>query len=285
MIVPERRAAVSRTIHISAPHPGFDVGTPSQAAYLFRATGAKSFLMAGRTRTAFLHPSPCISATSQSGYYETDPAHNNREPFFDASLAIHSWQQRRGCPSSTCAYIQMHGKGSSTCPLDQVFISAGLGHSPTSKAWYLDSNDRPVKRLKGHLQLTFPAWSVSLPPDSSCVLTATRNVVGRYINGVPEHSVCHTGADPTAVLGEFVHIEQDYLSRGAESYEMWSGALRRTFETTCAEGMSVDPDTGLCAFSRPRTIADDPVFDFAIPTLSQSVRAQWLLWLSLLNVL
>ena len=72
------------------------------------------------------------------------------------------------------------------------------------------------------------------------------------------------------------------MSRGAESYEMWAGAMRRTFETTCAEGMSVDPDTGLCAFSRPRTIADDPAFDFVIPALS---RAQSLLWLSLLNIL
>jgi hypothetical protein len=142
-----------------------------------------------------------------------------------------------------------------------------------------------VKRLKGHLQLTIPAWSVSLPPDSSCVLTATRNVVGRYINGVPEHSVCQAGANPTEALGEFVHIEQDDLSRGAGSYEMWAGAIRRTFETSCAEGMSVDPDTGLCAFSRPRTVAYDPAFDSAIPALSQSARAQWLLWLSLLNVL
>ncbi|KIK00086.1 hypothetical protein K443DRAFT_7930 [Laccaria amethystina LaAM-08-1] len=193
MIVPERRVAVSRTIHISAPHPGFDIGTPSQAAYFFKATGAKSFLMAGRTRKAFLHPSPCISTTSQSGYYDTDPAYKNIKYF--------SQQE-----------------------------SATLQHPN------LDSNDRPVKRLKGHLQLIFPTWSVSLPPDSSCILTATRNVVRRYINGVPEDSVCHTDADPTEVLGEFVHIEQYYLSRGVESYEMWAGAIRRTFETTCAEG-------------------------------------------------
>ena len=77
MIVPARREAVSRDVHISAPHPGFDVGTPAQAAYIFKATGSKSLLIAGRTRTAFLNPSPCISTGSLSGYYETDPAHNN----------------------------------------------------------------------------------------------------------------------------------------------------------------------------------------------------------------
>ena len=77
MIVPARREAVSRNVHISAPHPGFDVGTPAQAAYIFKATGSKSLLIAGRTRTAFLNPSPCISPSSLYGYYETDPAHNN----------------------------------------------------------------------------------------------------------------------------------------------------------------------------------------------------------------
>jgi hypothetical protein len=75
--MPARREAVSRNVHISAPHSGFDVGTPAQAAYIFKATGSKSLLIAGRTCTAFLNPSPCISTAFLSGYYETDPAHNN----------------------------------------------------------------------------------------------------------------------------------------------------------------------------------------------------------------
>lgn len=145
MIMPEQQVAVSHTIHISAPCPGFDVGTPSQAVYLLQATGTKSFFVAEWTCTVFLHPSLCTSVISQSGYYKTDPTQQcaiysrfhkallliglQLEPFFDASLAIYSWQQQRGCFSSTCTYIQMHGKGSSMCPLDQVFISAELGMS------------------------------------------------------------------------------------------------------------------------------------------------------------
>lgn len=170
------------------------------------------------------------------------------------------------------------------CPLQQSHTHIFQGRTSTSKAWYIDSNDRPVKRLRGHLQFAFPLWNVSLPPDSSCALTATRNVVGRYINGVDEHSVCHTVADPSDVSGEFIHVEQDDSSRGAESYKMWAAAVRRTFGTTCAQGMTVDPDTGLCAYSRPRGPAGDPVFDFVMfPGLSRSVRAQWLLWIPLLN--
>jgi hypothetical protein len=43
---------------------------------------------------------------------------------------------------------------------------------------------------------------------------------------------------------------------------MWAAAVRKTFVVTCADEMSVDPDTGLCLFSRPREPAGDPVFDF-----------------------
>ncbi|KIJ98830.1 hypothetical protein K443DRAFT_626384 [Laccaria amethystina LaAM-08-1] len=270
----DRARAVSRNVHISAPHPRFDVGTPAQAAYIFKATGSKSLLIAGRTPTAFLNLSPCISTASLSAPIKSTVhpkfhtcSHyllvvSQREPFFDASLAIYAWQQRRGCPLSMCAYIQMHGNRSSTCPLDQIFLSAGLGRSSTAKAWYIDCDGRPMKRLRGHLQLAFPLWNVSLPPNSSCALTATRNVVGRYINGVDEHSVCHTGADPPAVSGEFIHVEQDDTFRWAESYKMWAAAVRKTFVVTCADEMSVDPDTGLCLFSRPREPAGDPVFDF-----------------------
>jgi hypothetical protein len=44
MVVPATRSAVSRYIHISAPHPKADGNTPEQAAVLFKNTGAKSLL-------------------------------------------------------------------------------------------------------------------------------------------------------------------------------------------------------------------------------------------------
>ena len=79
-IVPELRAGVSRSIHFSAPHPGWPGGdgdTPQQAASLFKATGAKSLLITGRKRTASTLPSDCISSSQSSQhYYMTDPAHS-----------------------------------------------------------------------------------------------------------------------------------------------------------------------------------------------------------------
>ena len=78
-VVPELRADVSRSIHFSAPHPGWPGGdgdTPQQAASLFKATDAKSLLITGRKRTASTLPSDCISSSHNQHYYMTDPAHS-----------------------------------------------------------------------------------------------------------------------------------------------------------------------------------------------------------------
>jgi len=78
MVVPAFRVPVSRNVHISAPHPGYDLGTVEQAASVFENTGSKSLLVPGRTRTAFLKSSDCIVPVSATqDYYMTDPAHNN----------------------------------------------------------------------------------------------------------------------------------------------------------------------------------------------------------------
>ncbi|KAJ2929595.1 hypothetical protein H1R20_g7487, partial [Candolleomyces eurysporus] len=229
VIVPESKATVTYTLHLSAPHPHYDLGTVEQAAALFELVGAKSLLIAGRTRTALMEPSQCVIPKGSQPYYVTDPAHNNLEPFFDAALAIYEWQhaQSTGCPSSSCAFIQMHGKGRRTCPSDQVFMSSGLRNN----SWYTSSTDYPIKRLKRNLQYALPPkWTISLPSDSKCGLTATTNVVGRYINGIPESKVCSSSPAPSQVTGEFIHIEQAPSSRSREVYELWARALRATFQ-------------------------------------------------------
>ena len=78
-----------RDIHISAPHPGYDLGTVEQAAAIFEATGAKSLLVPGRKRTAFLSNSECIVPSSpKQDYHKTDTAHNDVS--FMNTLSIHN---------------------------------------------------------------------------------------------------------------------------------------------------------------------------------------------------
>ncbi|KAF8884517.1 hypothetical protein BD779DRAFT_1536842 [Infundibulicybe gibba] len=220
---------VLRDLHISAPHPKFDLGTPLQAAHLFRATGARSLLIPGRSRMAFKNQTDCVKAGE---YYKTDPTHDKAEPFFDANRAIWEWQTRNGgCPSASCAFIQLHGKRESTCSADHMFLSSGFGNGNASKEWYTDATDRPIKRLQRQLRGVFPSWKISLPSDSACGLTATRNVVGRLINGVNETRVCDQAASVSAVKGEFIHIEQSPVALENQHCNAWAVALSRTFSS------------------------------------------------------
>jgi len=75
----------------------------------------------------------------------------------------------------------------------------------------------------------FPNWTISLPSDSDCSLTATGNVFGRFLNGVALTDVCSTAATAKTATGYFVHIEQSTAARSAEAYTKWANALEATF--------------------------------------------------------
>lgn len=122
------------------------------------------------------------------------------------------------------------------------------GNSSASFAWYNDSTDLPVKRLRRNLSLFLESNRVSLPSDSHCILSATRNVIGRYLNGVDLGSVCKKGATSKTATGQFIHAEQNSATRNPENYNAWAQAVLNTFDVICAEGMVLDPATKLCSF-------------------------------------
>jgi len=107
-----------------------------------------------------------------------------------------------------------------------------LGNS----SWYTDDVDRPIKRLKKELLGAFNSGSdsiapvtVSLPSDSKCILTATLNVVGRYLNHFPSSSsidVCMQSAKADTTRGFFIHVEQTWRTA---SQVAWIRAINNTF--------------------------------------------------------
>jgi hypothetical protein len=115
-------------------------------------------------------------------------------------------------------------------------------------AWYDDIIDRPVKRLRRNLSLLLLSSRISLPSDSPCILTATKNVIGRYLNGIDLGSVCKKGATSKTATGQFIHAEQNSDIRDPKSYKAWSQAVLNTFDVICADGMVLDPATKLCSF-------------------------------------
>ncbi|KAF9459410.1 hypothetical protein BDZ94DRAFT_1312430 [Collybia nuda] len=232
LVVPDSVDAVHRHLHISAPHPVWDSRTPAQAAALFGSIGAKSLLIPGRTRTAFMDPTNCVKGNSgQDIYHRTDPTHDTSELFYETNKVINSWQtENGGCASSSCAFIQFHGKSASTCSSDDIFLSTGLGRDSNSVDWYTNSVQRPVKRLKSQLEIEFPDWNISLPSDSRCSLTATKNVVGRFLNGIDDTKVCEQASNANLAMGTFIHIEQAAVSREEKAYGGWTKALAETFD-------------------------------------------------------
>lgn len=89
-------------------------------------------------------------------------------------------------------------------------------------------------------------WNISLPSDSSCSLIATKNVVGRFLNGIADFQVCSHGSNARLATGVFVHIEQGTASRAESTYEAWSMALTKTFDAACDMDMTVHPASNRC---------------------------------------
>jgi len=231
-ITPAKPASSIRRLHFSAPHPVADQRTAVQAAAVFKRTDSKSLLIEGRHRHALSIVSAgasCFVSCQGSEYDRTDGAHDIREPFHLAMIAIHSWQTGHGgCPLDKCSYLQWHGKGVTTCPKDNVFLSSGFVRSSC-----YDPLSLPVNRIKTHLNLQFPLGNHATPADdTTCDLTATDNIFGRYVNGVrPVASACTMPATPCggADFGQFVHIEQDSASRDAINWERWANVISGAF--------------------------------------------------------
>ncbi|KAJ3502373.1 hypothetical protein NLJ89_g8917 [Agrocybe chaxingu] len=224
-IVPANNVPSIRPLHFSAPHPLFDTGTLAQAASTLKRTVSKSFLIEGRHRHALSSVSAggsCFESCQGPEYDRTDGAHDNREPFHLAMGAIRAWQNAHGgCPLTSCAYIQWHGKNDATCAADHVFLSSGFDSGPpagsSSGNCYSDP-DLPVNRIKTQLNGWFPPPRHHATPadDPSCTkLTATDNIFGRLVNGVPD--------------ADFVHIEQDSVSREEASWGRWANVILGAF--------------------------------------------------------
>jgi len=136
---------------------------------------------------------------------------------------------------------------------DVTLTWSSVGNSPSSKAWYTDDIDRPVKRLQKNLRRFFPNSTISLPSESQCLLTATKNIFGRHLNGIDIPHVCSRAATSRVATGKFVHAEQGSISRSKLHYEAWSKAVLDTFDASCSDGMIMALDTKLCV---PRVHSD-----------------------------
>eukprot|EP00983_Pelagomonas_calceolata_P029469 923425-Pelagomonas_calceolata.AAC.2 len=209
-----------------------------QSSILFALTGAKSLLIAGAHRHAYREASDC-----QPSYSLSDAAHNTDLLFHKASLRIHAWQQSNtssgggGCQES-CAFLQPHGKGQSTCPDDAVFISVGT--SMQNFYTNMTSDNTIINAFVTELNSS-TGLSVRTPATSDCTLYGSTNVQGRVINNVQPGTECGTPATEDGISGNFLHMESAIDARNFRDQglmEALAMALRTAITCSCAENMS-----------------------------------------------
>ncbi len=198
--------AAVRELSIAIPHPIYDLDTRVQGIEVFRAVGARSFLMAGTHRNASAQASAC-----QPSYQESDAAHNADLMFLAGTQALiahygaRRWHQ-----------VQFHGLGSSPCPETDVFVSHGEYRvSPAA--------GDIVHTLRARLLADHPTWRITLD-GGSCTYDGGSNVAGRLIGGVSLGRVCSD--DPASRVETFIHIEQKSAFRGSAD---WIPAILATW--------------------------------------------------------
>jgi hypothetical protein len=198
--------AAMRELAVAIPHPIYDLDTRVQGIEVFRAVGARAFLMAGTHRNASTAVSAC-----QPSYQESDAGHNADLMVLAATRALvdhygtRRWHQ-----------IQFHGLGASPCPDTDVFVSHGEYRVAPAAG-------DVVHALRDALLRVHPAWRVTLD-GGACDYDGGSNVAGRLIGGVPLDQVCTVA--PAARVEAFIHIEQKPGFRGPSD---WIPAIEATW--------------------------------------------------------
>ena len=189
----------------SAPHPLFDDGTERQAAAIFRDTDARSFMMCGAHRRAHGQ----LGGACEPKYGVADCAHQDDTLFHAAVVEMADYYG-----TQPWAHVQWHGNVSCA----PVGVYASLGFAAPQPA------DSALRMLRSRMAARHPEVKpFELTGEgSTCILNATENVEGRFLNGSTQ--VCEKpGVAPS---GRFAHIEQLGAYRDPA---LWIDAVRETW--------------------------------------------------------
>lgn len=197
-----------RELAIEIPHPRYDTNTHQEGIDVFRKTGSRFLIMSGTHRCANSEESPCSGTTSACGssapYRVSDMAH-----FVDAVFQVCHEVVVTRYPQLYA--LNLHGHGNSSC--QDFFFSNG--HATDSKAILFE--------LRNSL-ITAGGVTVAVAGDgtSTCPLTGTTNVQGRFTNGSPEP--CSRAVSSSS--GYFIHLEQSsYVRNNPAVYEKLINAI------------------------------------------------------------
>ncbi len=202
-------------VHVSAPHPHYDIDTDIQSAAVVRGVGARYYSLSTAHRCSSIARSPCDGSTlacGAPGYRISDAAHNTQSFFQEFTV----WVAGRA-PSAW--HVQLHGCSAAFCPSGtEADVVAHL--SAGSREILPDS--APVNRLNAALRRRVQAVRPSATTHSCSsqadaddrTLCSTANTQGRYLNGSTD--AC-TAPAASAADSRFLHIEQNLDLRRVDS--------------------------------------------------------------------
>eukprot|EP00808_Paulinella_micropora_P005555 g10847.t1 len=267
--VANRKQDIHRYMVHSAPHPVTDFKTEMEALYLMAQTGAHAAIVSGVVRDV-----SSVDSTCQPGYWSMDGAHNTDTAYFTLVSEVYKWYlEQPSIPAPI--WLEWHGKGATSCPTLDAFLSCGNLPSadsvtysvgaPCEKAQALANAASAMNSLAAHTPLSTP---------EVCGLRGSNNPLGRFMNGVAESQVCGTSlGSGNPASGKFVHIEQAIALRSFDNGPgpvVWVAPLKATFPAQCRPGYIESSETGMCVVAAPSSTSSPSESRSSLPSWTSS---------------
>ena len=207
-----------RNIVIEVPHEGFDFGTKTQGARLFKALAARALIINKEHRCSDPNSSPCSGETNVCGdngggsFRESDVAHHTANTF-------HLLHMRYTDMDLGTKFVQLHGFNATPSDIAEIGDGTTNDYAPDSVSVLFANN--LGKYVPKPAAVDSCQQYVGAPPSGLC---GSSNVQARYTNN-PGGDACLTFT--STYSARFLHLEQGEPLRDDDSSDGWDwGDLR-----------------------------------------------------------
>jgi hypothetical protein len=203
-----------RNIVIEVPHEGFEFGTKTQGARLFKALAARALLINKEHRCSDPDVSPCTGETHvcdendgrDGRFRESDVAHHTANTF-------HLLHMRYTDMDPVTKFVQLHGFNATPGDMAEIGDGTTTDFAPGSVSVLFASN--LGKYVPKPAAVDSCQQYVGPPPSRLCGST---NVQARYTNN-PGDDACTTST--STYSARFLHLEQGEPLRDDDSSDGW----------------------------------------------------------------
>jgi hypothetical protein len=200
-----------RNIVIEVPHEGFESGTKTQGARLFKALAARALVINKEHRCSDSDPSPCTGTTTvcsnrEEPFRESDVAHHTANTF-------HLLHMRYTDRDLVTKFVQLHGFNASPDDMAEIGDGTTNDYAPESVSVLFANN--LGKYVPKPAAVDSCQQYVGAPRSGLC---GSSNVQARYTNN-PGGDACLTFT--STYSARFLHIEQGEPLRDDDDSDGW----------------------------------------------------------------